>query len=356
MATKRSFLTQAVRAISTVLLIAILIVPSFTFGSESGTFRGKWWNYYERALALAEKPDRESLDKAISDLKKAISMRDKDQRMARTYGMHFIDYFPHRELGICYSKIGDVNQAIRELEESLRMEESAKASFYLNKTKKLLLEPQKQYIAPPVINFEPQTPTPLINNLFFKVKGKALGKGLISKIFINNEPYRFDKAQEEISFEKNIDVDDGRNTIIVRAEDLLGNKTEKTLTVTVKREGPTINVFSFFIAESDGKKIVKANGEVTDRAGIQSIIINGNTNNVNNVKSFPITFTIPLEWDPNAPLRLVAKQAVLQASDILNNTTMAEVSLPAGLLQVLIDEKKSEIEKKKHREEEIEKA
>jgi len=39
---------------------------------------------------------------AISDFQAAIRQREKDQRRARTCGMHFIDYFPHQELGIVY--------------------------------------------------------------------------------------------------------------------------------------------------------------------------------------------------------------------------------------------------------------
>ena len=66
---------------------------------KSGTFRHRWWNYFERGLSYADGgfyPD------AIADFKEAVRQREKDQRRARTYGMHFIDYFPHRELGIVY--------------------------------------------------------------------------------------------------------------------------------------------------------------------------------------------------------------------------------------------------------------
>ncbi len=43
---------------------------------------------------------------ALADFSAAIDQRDGDQRMARTYGMHFIDYFPSRELGILYFENG----------------------------------------------------------------------------------------------------------------------------------------------------------------------------------------------------------------------------------------------------------
>ena len=45
-------------------------------------------------------------DQAAGDLNAALEQRGRDQRMARTYGMHFVDYFPHRELGIIYFEPG----------------------------------------------------------------------------------------------------------------------------------------------------------------------------------------------------------------------------------------------------------
>jgi len=87
------------------------------YGKVSGAFfRHRWWNYYERGLSFAE---GEFFPEAVSDLEEAIQQRTRDQRMARTYGMHFMDYFPHRELGIVYYETGDFEGAKRELEVSL---------------------------------------------------------------------------------------------------------------------------------------------------------------------------------------------------------------------------------------------
>jgi len=61
------------------------------YGKVQGSFRHKWWNYYERGLSFQE---GKFYSDALLDLREAIQQRKKDQRMARTYGMHFIDYFP----------------------------------------------------------------------------------------------------------------------------------------------------------------------------------------------------------------------------------------------------------------------
>ncbi len=80
-----------------------------------GSFRHRWWNHYERALSCA---DGGFLERAESDLREAIRQRKDDQRRARTYGFHFADYFPHRELGIVLLRQGRPEEAIRELSES----------------------------------------------------------------------------------------------------------------------------------------------------------------------------------------------------------------------------------------------
>ena len=59
------------------------------YGIIEETFRNRWWNYYQRAVSFAE---GEFYQEALTDLREAVRQRTKDQRMARTYGMHFIEY------------------------------------------------------------------------------------------------------------------------------------------------------------------------------------------------------------------------------------------------------------------------
>jgi len=91
------------------------------YGIVEGLFQHRYWNYYERgksftdgALTYYFKEPRD-LEKAMhylqiaeADFTEAISSRDKDQFRARTYGMHFLDYFPHRERGIVYYYMADI--------------------------------------------------------------------------------------------------------------------------------------------------------------------------------------------------------------------------------------------------------
>jgi len=86
------------------------------YGKVTGNFTNNWWNFYERGISYA---DGELYVEALADLTRAVGMKDKDQRMARTYVMHFVDYFPHRELGVIYYQTGNLQAAKTELELSL---------------------------------------------------------------------------------------------------------------------------------------------------------------------------------------------------------------------------------------------
>jgi len=94
--------------------------------------KARWWHYYNSALSFAEGGFfKETEDYFLEALK----IREKDQKRARTYGHHFIDYFPNRELGIIFYKTGDYKNAEKYLDISLEQCFSKKAEKY-----KLLLE------------------------------------------------------------------------------------------------------------------------------------------------------------------------------------------------------------------------
>ncbi|MCP4349292.1 MAG: hypothetical protein GY795_27745 [Desulfobacterales bacterium] len=112
------------------------------FGEE--LFRYRWWNHYERALSFAEGG---FWNQAEYHLKEAIKQKPDDQWDARTYGMRYIDYFPHRELGIVFHyqakklEKDDIEKAkerlknsVNKLERSLEYTPSAKAVLYLERT------------------------------------------------------------------------------------------------------------------------------------------------------------------------------------------------------------------------------
>jgi hypothetical protein len=296
-----------------------LVLPAFSSASDdSGTFRGKWWNYYDRALEKNEKGDN---DGAVGDLKSAISKREKDQRMARTYGMHFIDYFPHRELGIIYFLAGENEKALAELEESIRCEETAKAVYYLNKARKAQMEKTRgaRSVKAPVISIASPVEGSITRELTLKVSGRASGEGLISRISVNKMFFRFEMAQESILFEKEVQLSEGMNRVAVRAEDLIGNVTDKELSVIVDIIGPTVNIFDVASVEQNGQKAVRITGEVSDETGLGRVVLDNRTVEVNNSRSYDFAVFVPYA-DNRVP-----SKCVIRAFDSLGNETRAEL-------------------------------
>lgn len=308
------------KKITSIILLALICVSCAASGSSvkysSGTFRGKWWNYYARGLALSGRSDYES---AIRDLKKTISMRSSDQRMARTYGMHFIDYFPHRELGIVYLDTGDIDSAISELERSLRDEESSKAMFYLNKARKMSL--LKKGLKPdrPLIAISAPLRGAEVNSFIIKVRGRITGEGYIAKLSINGEIYRIGLAEKEFEFEKNITVHDDTNRIDIVSEDLLGNVSSHAIPITVDREGPAISIYDIVRETGTGHDSVRITGEVSDSTGIDRLRMNGREVETDGKSTYAFNVITDSEM------------FVLQAYDKLDNVTEAEIDIEKEL-------------------------
>lgn len=99
-------------------------------GQISVAFRNRWWHFYERALSWAD-GGRDA--EAEADLRQCLALRQTDSRQARTYGMHFVQCFAHRELGAVLLRRGALDEAERELRLSLEQEPSAKAEFLLQR-------------------------------------------------------------------------------------------------------------------------------------------------------------------------------------------------------------------------------
>ncbi|WP_089935344.1 tetratricopeptide repeat protein [Candidatus Entotheonella palauensis] len=93
-----------------------------------------WWNYYQRGTDYVE---HECWREAVKDFQAAIAQRPRDAHRARTFGLRFVDYFPHRELGIVYYHLGQYPEAVRELEMSLDhvAEKNERTAEFLNRAR-----------------------------------------------------------------------------------------------------------------------------------------------------------------------------------------------------------------------------
>ncbi len=90
----------------------------------------EWYTLYEDGKSLMEKGEYEQ---AAAKFRLALEDRNEDRENARTYGVNFIEYFPHRELGACLYHLNRWEEAKRELEASLQQTPSSRAREYLTR-------------------------------------------------------------------------------------------------------------------------------------------------------------------------------------------------------------------------------
>ncbi len=205
------------------------------YGVTKGLFRHRWWNYYERGLSFAEGG---YWKEAKDDLREAIRQRKNDKRRARTYGMHFIDYFPHRELGIILYREENFKSAIEELTASLSAEESARAGFYIDKARKARIEKAPPDPNPPRISIEFPSQPFSTDAFSITLKGTASSDNFVDQIMVGGEKVVTDFSNQKISFQKRILLHPGKNEIQINARDLMGKTSHASVTVNVNRIVP----------------------------------------------------------------------------------------------------------------------
>lgn len=286
------------------------------YGIVEGTFRHRWWNFYERGLSFAE---GEFYKEAVADLKEAMAQREKDQRSARTYGMHFVDYFPHRELGVVYFHMGRYENAEKELATSLSTVDTGKAKHYLNMVRKVLLEASNIDTAPPTINLVSVTSGEITNSLKLELKGDVEDDFYAHKIAINDDPQFIELSAKKIPFSKEIKLKKGLNEIRIKTTDLLGKVTEKKVMVVGDFEGPAFNIKNFTDGQEVAQNKVVLNGALADATGITTLKINEQVLAFNKEREVEFALAVNLTEGQN--------KIQLAATDVAGNTTTGELNL-----------------------------
>jgi tetratricopeptide (TPR) repeat protein len=230
------------------------------YGLVDGAFRSRWWNYYERGRSYLE---GECFEAAMSDMKAAIKQNDKDQRMIRTYGLHFVDYFPHRELGLIYYLLDNLDAAKSELEQSISQESSSKAHHYLDEVRKRQLKKQAKAINTPQLAIDIPKNEPIwTSKERICIKGTATDDQYISDIQIHGIPYDFQGAAKQVHFKKELTLNQGTYHIPIKIENLLGGTSNNLLTIHVDHQGPMIEIVSFEIMRGN---VLAVEGIVSDQ-------------------------------------------------------------------------------------------
>jgi len=123
--------------------IALAASCIFLIAWSATSGQTKFYRYYSEGLDYVEKKD---WLRAIQEFRSAISLEFEDVVRKRTYGTRFIEYYPHREMGICHYYLGEKQAALKELELSTAYESSERANEYLDLLRGVAATPPKRPI------------------------------------------------------------------------------------------------------------------------------------------------------------------------------------------------------------------
>ncbi len=280
------------------------------------TWRARWWNYYERGVSYAAGA---FWDDAIADLRAAIKQRDKDQRRARTYGLHFLDYFPHRELGVVYYRLRRYPEAIRELETSLSSVDNAKAKLYLNRARKARLEQAGLDTTSPQIRLDAPADGLVTNRFSVTVAGRADDDTYVAAVALQGRSQFIELAAPRIVFTQVVPLRDGANAIRIVVRDLVGHETRKRMTVHLDRHGPLVSIDAVEVVGMPPRPHARVQGVVADRSPIARFELAG--------RRVPVGTATPSAFRQEVPISPRTASLPFEVADTIGNVTRGEIAL-----------------------------
>ncbi len=288
-----------------------LIRDGKEYGKVKGAFRNRWWNYYERGLSYLE---GRFYKEAREDFENAIKQRPEDKRMARTYGMHFIDYFPNREMGLAYYLAGDYEKAKKNLDLSNEQQPSAKARYYLDKIRKQLFEQQGLSVSVPEIKADLPGDVLWTRDDPIMISGTVTDDQYVSEITVSGKNCYIEASSQKVSFKEELNLGQGKHILEITARNLLGGQARQERVIHVDRQGPVITLEPY---PTDTKTRNYIKGYLYDESGRISLSVNG--------AAFPtedgeeVSFNIPVNPEDN--------KIILLARDRAGNETRAQIDL-----------------------------
>ena len=212
--------------------------PLRQYAQEEGAFRGRWWSYFDRGVWLARNG---YLEEAEADFRMALRGRSRDAWSARTYGLHFTEYFPNRELGALLHEQGRHEEAEIYLRRSLEHLDTARAHHYIDQV-------TRAKIAAGIIRDDSAPQVAAQANALTTTRSVPLAisardeVGVAEVRLAGRRLYQRGSGVER-SFLEEIELDEGEHRISVEAVDLSDRVTTEEVVVRVDTTAPTIAVF-----------------------------------------------------------------------------------------------------------------
>jgi hypothetical protein len=287
------------------------------YGVKPGlTWRGRWWDHYQRGTSYAEGAFWAD---AVADFQAAIRQRQADQRTARTYGFHFLDYFPHRELGIAYYQLGRHDEASAELATSLQTVDSARAKFYLNKARQAQLRRTGQDTSPPRIVIDSLSDGLLTRRLTLTVTGWVEDDSYVAAVSVHHQAQFIELAQPRLPFAQEVALQEGTNSIDIVAADLFGRLSSQRLSVSADRQGPLVSVEGVEVSAALPVRQARVRGVMADQSPLRRALVAGQ----------PLPVPPQTEWEFSAELALTPgmDRIPFEVEDLAGNVTRGEIPL-----------------------------
>lgn len=234
------FQTGVIAALALALASCATVVdspPLRQYEQEEGAFRGRWWSYFDRGVWLSKNG---YLEEAEADFRTALRGRSRDAWSARTYGLHFTEYFPNRELGVLLYEQGRIEEAEQYLGRSLEQVDTARAHHYSDRVLRAKIE--RGIIrddSPPVVAAEADTLTP---SRRIPLRIAARDEVAVAEVRVDGRRLYQRSSRPEAAFLETVDLDEGEHRIAVEAVDLSDRVTTEEVTVRVDTTAPTIAV------------------------------------------------------------------------------------------------------------------
>ena len=208
------------------------------YGVTKGVFRGRWWSYYERGSSYLS---GKFYAEAEAGFRQALRGRASDTWRARTYGLHFVEYFPSRELGVCCFQTGKLDEAERLLNASIAAVDTDRAHFYIDEVKKArIAQGSLNESAPGIVAPADR----IIAERDLPLEVDAKDDTGVAEVRVNNKPLPQRGSKTEVKAREKVTLPEGKNTVTVVAKDLAGKETTTKVEITVDLTGPTLGIFT----------------------------------------------------------------------------------------------------------------
>ncbi|MBI5092722.1 MAG: hypothetical protein HZB26_09815 [Candidatus Hydrogenedentes bacterium] len=290
------------------------------YGVTEGTFRGRWWSYYERGSSYNA---GEFYQQAEADLREAIRGRSVDTWSARTYGLHFVEYFPNRELGVACFHLGRLDDAETYLNTSLRQIDTERAHHYLDLVKKeRIAKGELKNDTPPALGASVIDGAVLASREI-PLNIRATDNLGVETVKVNGQPLHQRGSALEVAFQQDLVLDEGMHTIAIDANNLGGIASSQSITLNVDISGPSIGIFEPPSDLVTDAVTVKLRGGAADATGLAAVKLDDKV--LADAKG-----AREASFESELALKDGANQFVIIATDTAGNETRSAVSVYKG--------------------------